>query len=137
MNAIKHPGASDLPTRLSDALCAEQRILAAYLHGSFGKATFREDSDVDCAVLLYPGITLTAQERLHLEAQLGATLGVRLDLGVLTTGNLIYFIQAVHHGTRLLCRDEALADAMVGRAYSLYARLKEDRKEVEAAYRAA
>ena len=128
---------SALLRRLVDALDADPRILAAYVHGSFGRASFRGDSDLDCALLLYPGQTMSATERLHLAGELSGRLAIPVDMGELTTRNLIYFVESVHNGQRILCRSDSLADALVGRAFSLYARLKEDRREVEASYYAA
>lgn len=116
---------------------ADDRILAAYLHGSFGTKTFRPDSDVDCALMLHPGQTLTARERLQWSGDLAGELGLPVDLGLLTHQNLIYFMQAVSQGIRIYCRDETKTDALVALGYSLYARLKEDRRMVEEAYRAA
>lgn len=137
MNSRQSSSYLEFTARLSDVLREEPRILAAYLHGSFGTAAFRKDSDVDCALLLRPGQALSVLEKLNLESKLGALLGISLDLGVLTTHNLVYFIQAVYNGRRVLCRDESLADALVANAFSLYGKLKEDRREVDAAYHAA
>ena len=137
MNSRESSGYLDLADRLAHGLREEPQILAAYLHGSFGTPAFRKDSDVDVAILLFPGQALSAVERLNLESMLGGLLGVSLDLGVLTTRNLVYFIQAVHNGHRVFCRDKSLADALVAKAFSLYGKLKEDRREVEAAYHVA
>ena len=126
-----------LIARLADMLRPVPAILAAYLHGSFGRSTFRADSDLDCAILLQPGQALAAKERLQLAGDLSAAAGITVDLGVMSFENLIYFVEAVHHGQRFLCKDATLADALVGRAFSLYVRLKEERKEVEAAYHVA
>lgn len=123
--------------RLAEALHDEPRILAAYLHGSFGAPAFRKDSDVDCALLLYPGQGISALETMNIASRLSALLKCSLDLGVLTTRNLVYFTQAIYNGHRVLCRDESLADALVANAFSLYGKLKEDRREVDAAYHAA
>lgn len=137
MNLRQPSDYQELADRLADALREDPRILSAYLHGSFGTPAFRKDSDVDCALLLCPGQALSALEKLNVESRLGGLLGVSLDIGVLTTRNLVYFIQAVYNGRRVFCRDESLADALVAKAFSLYGKLKEDRREVEAAYHAA
>ncbi len=114
----------------------EPRILAAYLHGSFGTPTFRSDSDVDCAILPYPGRGLDAVETMRLAGELGGELGVSLDMGMLNGRNLVYFVHAVAGGTRIFCRDSALTDSLVALAFSLYAKLKEDRAEIEGVYHA-
>lgn len=123
---------------MADALAAQlsldDRVLAAYLHGSFGKDSFRRDSDIDCAVLLYPNRTMGPVELMRLSGELSGRLRARLDLGLLTARNLVYFVQAIEHGKRIFCRDDSMTDALVARAFSLYAKLREDRREVEAAY---
>lgn len=119
---------------LAESLSRDPRILAAYVHGSFGKESFRPDSDVDCAILLCPGQSMSSVELMRLSGELSGALRAKLDLGVLSYDNLIYFAQAVCKGSCIFCRDDAIADALVVRALSLYARLKEERQEVEAAY---
>ncbi len=124
-------------SELTESLGADPRILAAYLHGSIVKGGLRPDSDVDCALLLYPGCDMASRELMTLTGELSGKLGVTLDIGVLSNRNLVYFVQAIHNGSRIFCRDESLTDALVSLAFSLYGRLKEDRREVEAAYHVA
>ena len=128
---------ADLELGLIRAFSRDSRILAAYLHGSTVEGTSRPDSDVDCALLLYPDQDMTSLELMELTGELSGRLGAPLDLGILSTRNLVYFVQAVHKGARIFCRDENRADSLVATAFSLYGRLKEDRREVEAAYHAA
>lgn len=127
----------DMVSALSRALASDSRILAAYLHGSIVKGGRRPDSDVDCALLLHPGRDLSSRELMVLTGTISGHAGVTLDLGILSYRNLVYFVQAIHHGERIYCRDEALTDALVARAFSLYGKLKEDRREVEAVYHVA
>jgi len=122
---------------LARELSREPRILAAYVHGSFGKESFRPNSDVDCAILMHPGQTMSSVELMRLSGALSGQLRATLDLGILSGDNLVYFVQAIGYGFRIFCRDEAMTDALVARAFSLYARLREERREVEAAYHVA
>lgn len=108
------------------------------MHGSAIKGAFRADSDIDCALLLDPGSPpMNARELMQLSGELSAEVGRPVDLGPLDFSRLIYFVEAVSQGERIYCREEPLANALVSRAYSYYARLREDRKEVEEAYHAA
>jgi predicted nucleotidyltransferase len=122
---------------LVKALSRDQRVVAIYLHGSFGTKAFRKDSDVDCALLLFPGETVTPVELMHLGGELGGKTGRTIDLGIMNGRNLVYFVQAVQHGRRIFCRDVTLTERMVANAFSLYAQLREDRREIEDVYHVA
>lgn len=126
-----------LLNRLAEALRAVPYLVAAYAHGSIVTTRFRADSDVDCALLFPPGHSFNAPLRRQLEADLAVAVGRTVDVGILSSDNLVYFAETIRHGRRIFCADETLADELVGRALSLYARLKEDRRAVEAAYHAA
>lgn len=119
---------------LTAILRRDDRILAAYLLGSIVHGNFREDSDIDCALLLQKGGTLSSVERLRLAGELGATLERTVDLGIISTENLIYAMQAVSGGQLLFARDKTATDERIMYIYSLYATLREDRSEVEKAY---
>ena len=111
-----------------------QRILAAYLMGSVLGEGFRADSDVDCALLLHDQCELTDLEVLKMSGRLSAIIGRQVDLGVISSKNLIYAMQAVFGGELIFCRNEIEKDRKIMYVYSLYAKLREDRKEVELSY---
>lgn len=54
---------------LGQALRCDPRILAAYLHGSFGRESFRPDSDVDCAILICPGQAMSSMDLMRLSGE--------------------------------------------------------------------
>lgn len=107
------------------------------MHGSVVKGSAREDSDVDCALLLAPDAIMSAKDLMMLTGELGGRLGLQLDLGIMSHRNLVYFTRAIDQGMPIYCRDEQLTDALVGRAFALYAQLRRDRQEVERAYHVA
>ncbi len=127
----------DFAHRLSEALAEDRRILAAYLHGSVANGSARADSDVDCALLLVPDAVMSARDLMMLTGELSGCLGLQLDLGIMSHRNLVYFTRAIDQGMRIFCRDAQLTDALVGRAFALYAQLRMDRQEVERAYHVA
>lgn len=80
---------------------------------------------------------MSAKDLMMLTGELGGRLGLQLDLGIMSHRNLVYFTRAIDQGMPIYCRDEQLTDALVGRAFALYAQLRRDRQEVERAYHVA
>lgn len=119
---------------LSEKLRQEPRIIAAYLMGSVLKAHFREESDIDLAILTAPGKEMSLMERLELSATLSATLDRFVDIGLLDTQDLIYAKEAIITGECMYCRDNYARDLFAATALSLYLELKRQRIEVEHAY---
>jgi predicted nucleotidyltransferase len=120
---------------LRATLGRDGRIDAAYLLGSAHEGTFRPDSDVDVAVLPAPGVSISAMERLDLAAVLAEAVGRTVDLGVLDTANLVYAREAVLGGICIFSASDMRRDLFAATALGLYARLRDERREVENAYR--
>lgn len=112
----------------------EPGILAVWGLGSAFSGRTRAGSDVDFAILYSrshaEGFDASGRLLLDLECCLGRTV----DLGRLSTRNLIYAYQAISRGTLLYDRDPKITIDFVGRVLSLYADLKLDRRVVEEAY---
>ena len=111
-----------------------RRIAAAYLLGSVLTTDFRNDSDVDLAILLVPGRKMHLLERLELAANLETHLGHPVDIGILSTRNLVYAKEAIVRGRCIFSRDSAFKNLFAATALSLYVQLHRQRKEVEDAY---
>ena len=122
--------------RLTDLLGGDPRLLAACLLGSALTDRFRPDSDVDVALMVRPGATLSALDRLDLAARLQTAVGYPVQLGLLTHGDLIYAKEAVEGGRWLFCHDVPARDLFVATALALYVQLRYERREVERAYAA-
>ena len=114
----------------------DRRILALYLLGSAQTGTMRPDSDVDLALLLEAGREMSPLERADLAAVVSSLLRRDVDLGELSSRNLVYAKEAILKGRRLFARDAARADLHETTLLSMYARFNEDRREVLDAYRA-
>jgi predicted nucleotidyltransferase len=112
-------------------------IAAAYLLGSVLTGAFRDDSDIDIALLPDAGCSFSLQERLDLAATLESSMGRTVDIGTITPSNLIYASEAILRGRRIITRNKDYADAMETRLLGCYSVLKQDRQEVEKNYRAA
>lgn len=127
------------PTQLEaivSHLSGQCNVAAAYLLGSAAEGRLRPDSDVDIAVLPLSPKSLQLSERLTLAAELSRLAGREVDLGVLTTRNLVYAKEAVTRGRRIFDRDHSTTATFEMYALSMYASLQEARREVLRAYAA-
>jgi len=127
---------SALLRRLVARLEKEEHLAAAYLLGSAARGDLRPDSDLDIALLPARGCVITPQERLSLAADLEDIAGRTVDLGVLSTSNLVYAKEAVAHGRLIFERDHAARARFAMLVLSMYASLQESRREVLHAYAA-
>ena len=111
-------------------------VAAAYLLGSAADGRLRSDSDVDIAVLPTTPDGLPTLERVSLAAELCRIAGREVDLGVLSTRNLVYAKEAVARGRLIFERDHPTTARFEMYALSMYASLQEARREVLLAYAA-
>ena len=100
-------------------------ILAAYLHGSTAKGTAREDSDIDIAVLPFPGKKIPIRTRLECAGELAASLGCPVDLGELSTRNLIYSKEVAVNGQQIFTDNRFESDRFMATCLAMYAELQE------------
>ena len=119
-----------------DALRRCPAVEAAYLLGSAATGSLRPDSDVDIAVLPRRETGITVEDRLALTAELAAILRREVDLGVLSTANVVYAKEAIATGSLLFERDHRATATFAMLALSMYASLQEARREVLRAYAA-
>ena len=111
-------------------------ILAAYLHGSTAKGTARPDSDVDIAVLPKPGQHVSLKTRLECAGELEGILGCPVDIGELSTRNVVYAKEVAAHGQEIFTTNRFQSDLFMATALAMYAELQQQRKEVLHAYTA-
>ncbi len=122
--------------RLVARLEQEEHLAAVYLLGSAARGALRPDSDLDFALLPVHGRALAAGDRLLLAADLEDLAGRPVDVGVLSTANLVYAKEAVAHGRVIFERDRAARARFAMLVLSMYASLQESRREVLHAYAA-
>jgi predicted nucleotidyltransferase len=113
----------------------DPRILALYLLGSAHSGRMRPDSDIDMAVLIEGGLELPALERAELAASATMEFGRDVDLGEISSRNLVYARQVILAGRRLYARDSGRADLRETSLLGMYAGFFEERREVANAYR--
>ena len=111
-------------------------LCAAYLHGSALSGNRHPESDIDIALLPFPGSNLTSLDRLALAAELEAIVHAPVDLGVLSQSNLVYCKEVICKGERLFTHDRLASDLFAAQALSMYVQLQRQRKEVIDAYAA-
>jgi len=114
----------------------DPRILSAYVLGSAVSGRLRPDSDLDIAVLPVAGKQLSPVDLGELSASLSPAAGRNVDLGLLSSQNLIYASQAILKGERFFCRDAFQGDLAEATLLGLAARFKFERREIVNAYTA-
>ncbi|MBU6221158.1 MAG: nucleotidyltransferase domain-containing protein [Planctomycetes bacterium] len=111
-------------------------VQAAYVLGSAAADRLRPDSDIDVAILPSVRGRLSIEERLALTAELTRIFGRTVDLGVLSTANVVYAKEAVTSGKLVYERDPLTTARFAMLTLSMYASLQEARREVLRAYAA-
>jgi len=121
---------------LAHILAKDPRIEAAYLLGSAARNEMHPGSDVDIAVIPVKEIEIDDVARVLLGSELSFATGCTVDLGVMSSRNLVYAREAVLTGRRIFVRDKTVADTAVASLLGMYAAFNEDRAEVLHAYSA-
>lgn len=109
--------------------------LAWYVLGSAARNSLRPDSDLDLAVMPWPGKKLDPVELGYFSGKLALKVGREVDIGVLDGSNLVYAKEVFWTGTRVFCSDERAELARRAELLALYLTLQDDRREVLDAYR--
>jgi len=120
----------DLSTKETDNIKAllqgDNRIAALYLLGSAARGTMRADSDVDLAILPAEGCHLGSLERAELAGKLAYAIGRDVDLGLVSSQNLVYSREAILTGRLLFANDryhaELMAASLLGTVFAQNAR---------------
>ena len=103
-------------------------LIALYRFGSQAKGTARPDSDIDLAILARDPIPNI--RRFELAQELAAQLHLDVDLVDLRTASTVMRMQVLSTGTCLDAPDEPAHREFEMYAYSDYARLNEERREI-------
>ncbi len=127
---------SDVCRRIERLFSDYPWVYAAFVLGSAVRGALRPRSDIDIALLPGPGYKPSPFERVEITGQLEDILGREADVGILGTHNLIYAKEAYFTGRCIYSKDNYYRDLFGATALGLYYRLRQERKEVEDAYRA-
>lgn len=113
----------------------DNRILSVYLLGSALTGTMNKDSDIDLGLLLDNDNSITALERLKLGNNLAYNLGYNVDLGVISSNNLVYASEAIFCGEILYANDLDQSYLKTSTLLGMYLRFNESRQEILDAYK--
>lgn len=103
-------------------------LIALYRFGSQAKGTARPASDVDLAIL--SRVALSELRRFELAQDLAIQLHHDVDLVDLRSASTVMRMQILSTGTCLTTEDEQARREFEMYAYSDYARLNEERREI-------
>ncbi|MDR0310714.1 MAG: nucleotidyltransferase domain-containing protein [Acidobacteriota bacterium] len=127
---------TDIFENLAEVFDADKRLDAAYVLGSAARGELRASSDIDIALLPAPGAALTACDLAELAGRLADIAGRPVDLGILSSRNLVYAHQAILTGKCVWRRAETSAGLRIATLLGLYDRFQFERREVLDAYTA-
>jgi len=113
---------------------ADARIASAYLLGSAARGRMRPESDIDIALLPFRGVKIDSVALAELAGTLSYEAGRQVDVGLLSSANLVYARQALGAGRRLFTKDPFYVDLMETSLISMYLWFTEERKELVHAY---
>ena len=122
------------PQAVIAILTLDPRVEAAYLLGSAVNGAMRPDSDVDIAILPAAAVRIDDINRIELGVDLTMAAGRDVDLGIISSDNLVYAREALLTGQRIYVRNPAVADAHTHILLGMYFCFNEERKEVLDAY---
>ncbi len=121
---------------IRDVLSGDSRIEAIYLHGSALTGRLRPDSDIDIGLLTERGIDLDTKSRIHYSLELERRIGREIDLGVVSSRNLVYTAEVILRGNRIFARDRDRVELTEATLLGMWVRFNEERQEVLNAYTA-
>jgi predicted nucleotidyltransferase len=113
---------------------SDPRVDAIYLLGSVTNGYLRTDSDIDIAILPAIGAKFDSICRHASASSLSLELGRDIDIGLLSSDNLVYTYQAIMTGRRLFARNPGDADQRLACLLGMYGQFNLDRTEVCNAY---
>lgn len=117
-------------------LYKEPLILSSSLLGSAEDGRMRAESDVDIAVMLYPGNSLDSYKKMKIIKDLSFELERLADIGEISSTNLVYSREALLKGEIIFSRDTDLFQNIRANLLGMYLQFNLEREEVINAYRA-
>ena len=113
----------------------EPHILAVYLLGSTLNGSMRPDSDIDLGLMVEPGYKISALERANLSSNFSYEMRRTVDLGEISSNNLVYAREALLKGKLIYTKNKDRANLNRANLLGMYLQYNYDRQEVVNAYR--
>ncbi len=112
----------------------DDRIIFVYLLGSVQKGCYRDD--IDLALIINPGEKFSTLERVNLANELSYIFNRTVDIGLVSTKNMVYTAEVIFSGELIYTKDIDVNDAVCSNLAGLYGEFCDNRKELLDAYRA-
>jgi len=119
-----------------EIVSGDARVLAVYLLGSALRGNLGPQSDIDLALMLEAGTKMSSLERLKIANDLAYKLERSVDLGEVSSANLVYSREAFLSGIPLFQRNPEKVSLRRAGLMGMYIQFNLDRKEVLDAYSA-
>ncbi len=129
-------GKEKIKKTIKNYLFQEREIMAVLLLGSANKEEMTEDSDIDIAIIVYPGKKLDMNKKMLIIKELSYKLGRIIDVGEITSKNLIYSNEAVIKGREIFIKDKEAFEMKRAALLGMYLQFNYERREVINAYSA-
>ncbi|MBN2617192.1 MAG: nucleotidyltransferase domain-containing protein [Spirochaetales bacterium] len=122
-------------TKITEFVKKDSRILSVYLLGSYSKGTFRDSSDIDIGIIFYNESIINSFDIAKISSELTYELGKTVDVGIISSKNLVYASEAIYTGELIYTADRELDNIKKANLLGMYHRFNDDRKEILDAYR--
>ncbi len=109
-------------------------ILAAYLHGSMANGNARSGSDIDLGIMFLSG-KVDKLKFLDIASDLELKLKRIVDIGIVSSDNLVYSKESINNGICLFSANEILRKTREAELLAMYVDFNFERREVINAYR--
>ena len=119
----------------ADYFSKDNRIIAVYLHGSYSTDRVHPNSDIDLAILVEQSEKIAARELLEISGDLELKLQKVVDIGIVSSKNLVYAKEVIYSGQSLLVKDKYKKELYEATLLSMYTDFQYERREVLNAYR--
>lgn len=113
---------------------SEPGVLAVYLLGSIMNGSMRPDSDIDIGLMMEPGFKMPGLTRVKLSGRFSNEMGRTVDLGEISSKNLVYAREALLKGKLIYTKNEDRANLYRANLLGMYLQYNMDRQEVVNAY---
>lgn len=106
------PEAAELDRVVAAAAERTEAVLAAYVFGSRARGASRPASDLDVALLVRPGRSLSLEDEDRLRREIAAVTGLAVDVARLDATSPVLAFEVLEGGRRVFAREPELADEL-------------------------
>ncbi|MCF7792271.1 MAG: nucleotidyltransferase domain-containing protein [Victivallales bacterium] len=110
------------------------QVKTVYLHGSIIKKCSRNDSDIDIAIIVNDDLNINKLKLLEFSSDLEIKLGTVVDIGIVSSANLVYSKEVIENGICVYSNDENMRKLKEATLLSLYLDFQDERQEILNAY---